>query len=97
MEKYNNCQFLGRINEILNIDKNELLFKKAPKNAMNWLKQNLKNEEQPTNYMIKKNKILYRVYFNTFMENSIWFIKSNNGDIKQIKVDGKTEYNSINL
>lgn len=97
MEKYNNCQFLGRINEILNIDKTELLFKKAPKNAMNWLKQNLKNEQQTTNFMFSHNKIIYRVYFNTFMEKSIWFIKSTNGDIKQIKVHGKTEYNSINL
>lgn len=97
MEKYNSCQFLGRINEILNVDKKELSFKKAPKNAMNWLKQNLKNEEQPTNFMFIHNKISYRVYLNTFMDDSIWFIKSTNGDIKQIKVNGKTDYNSINL
>lgn len=97
MEKYSNNQFLSRINQIINVDKKELLFKKAPKNAINWLKNNLKNEQQPTNFMLMQNKILYRVYFNTFMVDSIWFIKSTNGEIKQIKVNGKIDYNSINL
>jgi hypothetical protein len=97
MENYNQDLFLNRISEIISVDKNEFYFKQPPKDAMVWLRKKLKDEQQPTNFMILHNNIMHRVYFNSFLESSIWFIKLSNGNIKQILVNGKKNYNTIDL
>lgn len=97
MENYDQDLFISRISEIISVDKNEFYFKQPPKDAMVWLKKKLKDEQQPTNFMLLHNKIMHRVYFNSFLESSIWFIKLSNGNIKQILVNGKKNYNTIDL
>lgn len=88
----NDNDFLDLIKTTISINKKELIFKKQTKNMLSI--KNVKSEKQATNYMLKYNNILHRIYFNSFMNNAFWFIVSNN-DIIKVVVAGKNNYNNI--